>query len=74
AGIPGGSLPLIGVILAQYNIPPERIALVLGIDRILDMSRTMVNVTGDLTTVLYVNRTEAKRQAQSSLPQPTAEK
>ncbi len=67
AGIPGGSLPLIGMILLQYGIAPEKIALVLGVDRILDMCRTMVNVTGDLTTVVYVNRSESKRETASEL-------
>lgn len=58
AGVPGGSLPLIGLILVQVNVPAGAIALVLGVDRILDMCRTMVNVTADLTTAVYVARSE----------------
>ena len=58
AGVPGGSLPLIGLILAQFGVPPAGIALVLGVDRILDMCRTTVNVTADMTTALFVARTE----------------
>jgi DAACS family dicarboxylate/amino acid:cation (Na+ or H+) symporter len=58
AGVPGGSLPLIGLILVQVNVPAGAIALVLGVDRILDMCRTMVNVTADLTTAVFVARTE----------------
>ena len=54
AGVPGGSLPLIGLILVQVNVPAGAIAIVFGVDRILDMSRTMVNVTADLTTAVYV--------------------
>lgn len=46
AGVPGGSLPLIMVILASVGVPPEGIAIILGVDRILDMSRTVVNVPG----------------------------
>jgi DAACS family dicarboxylate/amino acid:cation (Na+ or H+) symporter len=58
AGVPGGSLPLIGLILVQVNVPAGAIAIVFGIDRVLDMSRTMVNVTGDLTTAVFVARSE----------------
>ena len=54
AGVPGGSLPLIGLILVQVDVPAGAIALVLGVDRILDMCRTMVNVTADLTTAVFV--------------------
>jgi DAACS family dicarboxylate/amino acid:cation (Na+ or H+) symporter len=58
AGVPGGSLPLLMVVLASVGIPPEAIAIILGVDRILDMSRTTLNVCGDLTAVVYVARTE----------------
>jgi DAACS family dicarboxylate/amino acid:cation (Na+ or H+) symporter len=58
AGVPGGSLPLIGLILVQVKVPADAIALVLGVDRILDMCRTTVNVTADLTTAVFVARTE----------------
>ena len=63
AGVPGGSLPLIGLILVQVNVPAGAIALVLGVDRILDMCRTMVNVTADLTTAVFVARTERTSEA-----------
>jgi len=49
AGIPGGSIPMIMIILASVGVPPESVALILGLDRFLDMCRTVVNVTGDLT-------------------------
>jgi DAACS family dicarboxylate/amino acid:cation (Na+ or H+) symporter len=58
-GVPGGSLPLMMVVLASVGIPPEAIAVILGVDRILDMSRTTLNVCGDLTAVVYVARTES---------------
>jgi Na+/H+-dicarboxylate symporter len=48
AGVPGGSLPLIVVLLVQVGIPAEGIALILGVDRFLDMCRTTLNVSGDL--------------------------
>ncbi len=58
AGVPGGSLPVIAMILAMFGIPPEGIGLILGVDRILDMSRTTVNVTGDLVLSTVIARGE----------------
>jgi dicarboxylate/amino acid:cation (Na+ or H+) symporter, DAACS family len=58
AGVPGGSIPLLVGILAMLGVPGEGIAIVLGIDRILDMSRTVLNVLGDLTCVTFVARSE----------------
>ena len=59
AGVPGGSLPVIMVVLVTVGVPAEAIAVILGVDRILDMSRTALNVTGDLTAAAYVARTES---------------
>ena len=56
AGVPGGSLPVIAMILGMFGIPPEGIGLVLGIDRFLDMCRTALNVTGDLAASVVVAR------------------
>ena len=58
AGVPGGSIPLLVGILTMFGVPGEGIAIVLGIDRILDMSRTTVNVCSDLTAAAFVARTE----------------
>lgn len=58
AGVPGGSLPLMMVVLGAVGVPPEGIAIILGVDRILDMCRTTLNVSGDLTAAVYVSRTE----------------
>ena len=55
AAIPGGSLPLIMGLLATFGVPPEGIALVLGIDRVLDMARTAVNVGADVVTACIVD-------------------
>jgi DAACS family dicarboxylate/amino acid:cation (Na+ or H+) symporter len=56
AAIPGGSLPLIAGLLASFGIPPEGIGIILGVDRILDMTRTMVNVGSDVVTTAVVDR------------------
>ncbi|OGS11454.1 MAG: hypothetical protein A2234_04945 [Elusimicrobia bacterium RIFOXYA2_FULL_58_8] len=58
AGVPGGSIPLMVGILAMFGVPGEGIAIILGVDRILDMSRTTVNVYGDLSAVAYVAKSE----------------
>jgi DAACS family dicarboxylate/amino acid:cation (Na+ or H+) symporter len=59
AGVPGGSLPFVMAVLAQIGVPPESAALILGIDRVLDMSRTVVNVAGDLVIASCVAASEA---------------
>ncbi|HXV86049.1 MAG TPA: dicarboxylate/amino acid:cation symporter, partial [Gemmatimonadales bacterium] len=58
AGVPGGSLPLIMVVLATVGVPPEGLAIILGVDRILDMARTTVNVASDMSATVYVARAE----------------
>lgn len=58
AGVPGGAWPMIGVILAKFGIPVELIGVVIGIDRILDMSRTVLNVVGDITIAACVSGLE----------------
>jgi DAACS family dicarboxylate/amino acid:cation (Na+ or H+) symporter len=55
AAIPGGSLPLIAGLLVTFGIPPEGIGIVLGVDRLLDMTRTMVNVGSDVVTTAVVD-------------------
>ena len=58
AGVPGGSIPLLVGMLAMFGVPPEGIAIILGVDRILDMSRTVVNVTGDVVATTYIAKSE----------------
>jgi len=58
AGVPGGSIPLVMIILEQVGLPGGSIAVILGVDRILDMARTVPNVTGDLTAACFVARSE----------------
>lgn len=58
AGVPGGSIPLLVLVLSAVGVPPEGIAIIIGVDRLLDMCRTTVNVTGDVTAAAYVARSE----------------
>ena len=57
AGVPGGSLPLIVVLMIQVGIPAEGIGLILGVDRFLDMCRTTLNVAGDLVIAKLITAT-----------------
>jgi DAACS family dicarboxylate/amino acid:cation (Na+ or H+) symporter len=58
AGVPGGSLPLVVLVLQQNQIPPEGIGIIMGVDRLLDMCRTTVNVTGDIAVAACVDQWE----------------
>lgn len=58
AGIPSGSIPFIIGVLVTIGVNPALIAIILGVDRILDMCRTTLNVTGDITAATYVARSE----------------
>jgi DAACS family dicarboxylate/amino acid:cation (Na+ or H+) symporter len=58
AGVPSGSIPLLVMVLGMVGVPGEGIALILGVDRILDMCRTVPNVTGDLLTSLVITKSE----------------
>ena len=60
AGVPGGSIPLLMMVLGMVGVPAEGIAIVLGTDRLLDMCRTAVNVTGDMVTAAVVDRVERR--------------
>jgi len=60
AGVPGGSLPLIVTVLQQVGIDPALLGLVLGVDRLVDMARTVPNVTGDLVGALVIARSEGR--------------
>jgi Na+/H+-dicarboxylate symporter len=61
AAIPGGSLPLIAGLLVAFGIPPEGIGIILGVDRILDMTRTMTNVGSDVVTTVVVDAGQKAR-------------
>lgn len=60
AGIPSGSIIFMGMVLSSVGLPIEGIALLLGIDRILDMFRTTVNITGDCAITLIIDKTEGE--------------
>ena len=58
AGVPGAGIVMLVVVLETIQVPTAGIALILGVDRILDMCRTVVNVTGDAAVAYVVASTE----------------
>jgi DAACS family dicarboxylate/amino acid:cation (Na+ or H+) symporter len=68
AGVPGGSIPLLVMVLGMVGVPGEGIALILGVDRILDMARTVPNVTGDVLTSIVVARSEGLALVPAAAP------
>jgi DAACS family dicarboxylate/amino acid:cation (Na+ or H+) symporter len=73
AGVPAGSLPVVALILAMVGIQPQAIAIVLGVDRFLDMCRTTLNVIGDLVAAQVISAAEPveERSAPSGMTIPT---
>lgn len=61
-GTPGVSIAILATVSAKFGIPASGMALIIGVDRILDMCRTVVNVTGDLTAALLLRNIEASEE------------
>lgn len=59
AGVPGGSLPLLALVLNTVGVPAEGIALILGVDRLLDMCRTTLNATADVVVAMCITQSES---------------
>lgn len=66
AGVPGSGMIMLAMVLQSVGLPLEGIALVAGIDRILDMGRTVVNITGDASCAICVDAWEKKKEAKRS--------
>jgi DAACS family dicarboxylate/amino acid:cation (Na+ or H+) symporter len=66
AGVPGGSLPMVLLVAQSVGIPAEGMGLILGVDRLLDMCRTAVNVSGDLVIAALVSGPTARRASDSA--------
>ena len=75
AGVPSGSIPFVVAVLSTVGIDPSLIAIIIGVDRILDMCRTTLNVTGDLAAATFVARSEGYellRPQKVAAPPPAA--
>ncbi|SVA86854.1 uncharacterized protein METZ01_LOCUS139708, partial [marine metagenome] len=65
AAVPGAVIPLLMMVLAMVGVPLEGIAIMLGVDRILDMCRTTLNVIGDLVIATIVDRIESESSSRT---------
>lgn len=63
AGVPGAGMVMLAMVLTSVGLPVDGIALVAGVDRIFDMGRTTVNITGDASCCVVVNNLEKKKEA-----------
>ncbi|MGI0119401.1 dicarboxylate/amino acid:cation symporter [Zooshikella sp. RANM57] len=67
AGVPGAGLIMLTLVLTTVGLPVEGVALIAGIDRILDMARTMVNVSGDLMVTMLISKSEKELNLETYL-------
>ena len=63
AGVPGAGMVMLAMVLTSVGLPVDGIALVAGVDRIFDMGRTTVNITGDASCCMIVSNLEKKKEA-----------
>ncbi len=66
AGVPGAGMVMLAMVLTSVGLPIDGIALVAGVDRIFDMGRTTLNITGDAACAIVVSRLEEKRVARKA--------
>lgn len=62
AGVPGAGMVMLAMVLTSVGLPVDGIALVAGVDRIFDMGRTVVNITGDASCTMIVSNLERKKE------------
>ena len=62
AGVPGAGMVMLAMVLTSVGLPVEGIALVAGVDRIFDMGRTVLNITGDASCAVIVSNLERKKE------------
>lgn len=66
AGVPGAGMVMLAMVLSSVGLPLDGIALVAGVDRIFDMGRTVVNITGDASCAIVVSNLERKKAARKA--------
>lgn len=72
AAVPGAGLVILSMVLTSVGLPVEGIAIIMGVDRLLDMSRTVTNITGDACVAVCVARTEERRAEAASAAELSA--
>ena len=63
AGTPGAGMIMLAMVLTQVGLPVEGIAIIAGVDKLFDMGRTTLNITGDATCALWISRVEREKKA-----------
>ena len=66
AGVPGAGMVMLAMVLTSVGLPVDGIALVAGVDRLFDMGRTVLNITGDASCAIVVSNMEKKREAKKA--------
>lgn len=66
AGVPGAGMVMLAMVLTSVGLPVDGIALVAGVDRIFDMGRTVVNITGDASCCVVVHNLEKKKEMKNN--------
>lgn len=65
AGVPGAGMVMLAMVLQSVGLPVEGIAIVAGIDRLFDMGRTTVNITGDAACCMVINAIESRKMKEA---------
>ena len=66
AGTPGAGMIMLAMVLTSVNLPVEGIALIAGVDKLFDMGRTTLNITGDATCAMWISRLEREKKAKAA--------
>ena len=66
AGTPGAGMIMLAMVLTQVGLPVEGIAIIAGVDKLFDMGRTTLNITGDATCALWISRVEREKKARKA--------
>ena len=66
AGVSGAGMIMLAMVLTQVGLPIEGIAIIAGVDKIFDMGRTTLNITGDATCALFISRLEREKKAKAA--------
>ena len=67
AGVSGAGMIMLAMVLTQVNIPVEGIAIIAGVDKIFDMGRTTLNITGDATCAMFISRLEREKKQKAAV-------
>ncbi|MBR2481622.1 MAG: dicarboxylate/amino acid:cation symporter, partial [Oscillospiraceae bacterium] len=66
AGVSGAGMIMLAMVLETVGLPVEGIAIIAGVDKIFDMGRTTLNITGDATCALWISKMEQKKKAKAA--------